>query len=138
MVQIHHYKEVISIVHKETEHPHFGEVVYDKQGNPVCHICGKGFKKLLTHVWQKHELSGNEYKETFGLEKKKGITSEETRELLRQRVKEHYDLVVIQNLIKGGVRSRFKYGDEGRTKDKVSEQTRRQLVTRLLGKGKGR
>lgn len=125
------------IIQKETDHPHYGEVVYDANGNPICHICGKGFRKLLSHVWQKHELYGNEYKEMFGLDKKKGIMSEEAKELLRQRVKENYDKVVTKNLLKGGEGSRFKAGGTGRTKDKISEQTRRQLVKRLIGKGKG-
>jgi hypothetical protein len=81
----------------------------------VCHICGKSFKKLLSHVWQKHELSAEEYKEMFGLEKRRGIMNEEAREVLRQRVKENYDLVVSQNLLKGGQQSRFRTGSRGRT-----------------------
>lgn len=64
--------------------------------------------------------------------------NEEAREVLRQRVKENYDLVVAKNLLKNGQQSRFKAGGRGRTKEQVSEQTRRQLVTRLIGKGKGR
>jgi hypothetical protein len=91
---------------------------------------------LLSHVWQKHDLLADEYKEMFGLDKKKGILNEDAREVLRQRVKENYDVVVAQNLLKNGQRSRFKYGSGGRTKDKVSEQTRRMLSQRISKKRK--
>jgi hypothetical protein len=65
-------------------------------------------------------LSAEEYKEMFGLEKRRGIMNEEAREVLRQRVKENYDLVVSQNLLKGGQQSRFRTGSRGRTKEQIS------------------
>ena len=107
--------------------PKYGEVKYDYRGYPICHICGKSFKKLLSHVWQKHGLTAYEYKKQFGLDTTKGIIYEGTRKKLQKSVSRHYNLVVIKNLIKGGEKTRFKEGSKGRTKDQVSEQTRKML-----------
>lgn len=119
------------IIYQEINHPHFGEVTYDVKGNPVCHICGKSFKKVLSHVWQKHGISAKEYKYMFGLDTKKGIASEDTREKLRKSVKNNYDVVVEKNLNKRGKISRFSKGYKGRTRDMISEQTMRRLVDRI-------
>lgn len=68
----------------------------------------------------------------YGLDVGKGLCSEEYKELLREYVRENYDKVVEENLIEKGKKTRFVYGDVGRPKDKVSEQSRRRLV--MLGK----
>ena len=57
--------------------------------------------------------------------------SEESTELARQRNKENYDLVVEENLLKGGEETRFEENHRGRTKDQISEQTRRRLIKQL-------
>jgi hypothetical protein len=114
-------------IEKEVNHPYFGEVKYDDKGLPLCHICGKSFRKLLNHVWQKHGIYEKEYKLTFGLDTGKGICCQETRERLQQAIKDNYDIVVSDNLLKNGSRTRFKSGGMGRTRDKLSEQSRRRL-----------
>lgn len=122
---------------KQTDHPHYGEVVVDKDGKVVCHICGKSYNKLLSHVWQTHGLSKHEYKEMFGLDSSKGIISESTKTKLQKAVEKHYAVVVEKNLITNGSATRYEAGHPGRTRDKVSEQTRRALTTRIAGlKGK--
>lgn len=113
---------------KCTEHPHYGELIYNAQGLLVCHICGRAFKKLGAHIWNSHHILTRTYCEMYGLDLGKGLCSEEHRELLRENVMKHYDEVVGKNLIQGGVETRFCPGSEGRPKEKVSEQTRRRLV----------
>lgn len=113
------------------ELPEYGEVAYSPEGKPICHICGKAFDKLIAHVWQIHRLRAREYKKEFGLDVIKGIMSKESTEIARQRNKENYDLVVEENLLKNGKKSRFKDEHRGRTKDQVSEQTRRRLIKQL-------
>lgn len=105
----------------------YGEVSY-KYGKPVCHICGKYFDKLMTHVRQKHNMTAYEYKKEFGLDVTKGIVSERYKELKRQKVMEHYDLCIKQNLIKKGAGTRYQKGSPGRTRDKMSYQTKMRLV----------
>jgi len=102
----------------------YGVVEYI-DGNPVCEICGKSFKRLMTHVRQKHNMSAIEYKKKFGLNTSKGIISDVSRELSRKRVEENRH--VLENIIEGGKKTRYSKGHEGRTKDKVSEQERLRL-----------
>ena len=66
-----------------------------------------------------------------------GILSEESRELARKRAYENYDVVIVENLLKKGKKTRFKKGSQGRVKEKVSEQTRRVLVERIKNAKKG-
>lgn len=113
------------------EQPKYGEVSYSPEGKPICHICCKAYDKVLSHVWQVHKLSAREYKRDFGLDVIKGIMSEESTEIARQRNKENYDLVVEENLLRRGEESRFEENHRGRTKDLVSEQTRRRLIKQL-------
>lgn len=110
------------------ELPKFGEVSYDKDGKVICHICGKAYDKVVSHVYYKHGMIAREYKRKFGLDVGKGLCSEETKEILRGHVKTYYDSVVMINLMENGSKTRFEKGSKGRTKDMVSEQTKRKLV----------
>lgn len=109
----------------------YGIIEYDDNGLPKCEICGKYFKRVLPHVRQKHDMSEKEYKLQFGFDLKKGICSKESSELSRQKTYDNYDKCISKNLIIGGLNTRYADGDEGRTKDKVSEQTRLRLKKRL-------
>lgn len=102
--------------------PKKGEILYDAQNRPICHICGRAYNKLMSHARLTHGVSAKEYKEMFSLSKKKGIVSPETAELLRAHVRKNYEIVVSSNLMKGGSGTRFEKGYEGRTKDKLSLQ----------------
>jgi len=106
----------------------YGKIEYDSKGKPICEICGKSFKRVLSHARQKHDINERDYKVTYGLDLKKGICSEESSEKTRIKTLENFDKVIKDNLINKGSKSRFKNGDKGRTKDKVSEQTRIALV----------
>ena len=118
--------------------PNYGEVALSPDGKPICHICGKAYDKVLAHVWQIHEMSAYDYKLEFGLDVGKGIMSEESTELASTRLHENYDVVVVENLLEKGKSTRFTDGHKGRTKDLVSEQTRRRLVKQLkINDGRG-
>lgn len=47
--------------------PSPGVIEYDKYGYVICHICGKAYKKLGSHVYYAHKMTTSEYKEKFGL-----------------------------------------------------------------------
>ena len=113
--------------HPQHDLPDKGELKYDELGRPICHICGRAFNKLLTHVKQRHKMTPEEYKETFGLENGKGIVSDKFREVARQNVLDNYDVVVTENLMNKGTKTRFKSGCKGRTKDQVRLQTKNKL-----------
>ncbi len=117
----------------EYEHKDFGHIKYDKEGKPVCHICGKSFHKLMSHVRQIHGLSAREYKVMYGLNVGKGILSENSRAKCQRAVKKHYNVVVTSNLIDQGEKTQFKKGSTGRTRNQLSEQERiriRQMTKR--------
>lgn len=112
----------------------YGIIEYNEEGKPMCEICGKYFDRVIAHARQKHFINEKEYKKSFGLDLRKGICSRESSEKSRERVFENYHKSVEVNLISKGKRSRFTKGSEGRTKEKVSEQTRIMLKERLKTK----
>jgi hypothetical protein len=109
----------------------YGIIEYDVEGNPKCEICGEFFKRVVAHVRQKHNLNEKEYKLKFGFDLKKGICSKESSERTRIKTLSNYHKCVQKNLLLKGKKSRFKEGDPGRTKDKVSQQTKLRLRERL-------
>lgn len=47
--------------------PKYGKIEYDVNGRVVCHICGRAFIRLGSHVQQRHNMTIKEYKKEFGL-----------------------------------------------------------------------
>jgi hypothetical protein len=109
----------------------YGVIEYNAEGKPKCEICGEHHDRVLSHVRQKHGMSAKDYKVKFGFDSRKGICSKESSEKTRRKTLENRELVIDKNLIQKGSKSRFKKGHEGRTKEKVSEQTRIALKERL-------
>lgn len=122
----------------------YGIIEYNQNGLPKCEICGQYFKRVLPHVRQKHFMTEREYKIMFGFDVKKGITSKESKEKSREAIMRNYERCITENLSKGA-KYRFKKGSSGRTKNKVSQQTKIMLIERAknsmhddLRKQKGR
>lgn len=123
---------------KQTSHPHYGEIIYDTNGLLVCHICGKGgFRALGHHVRQAHKDEVENmiaYKKLYGLDVKRGILIEETRLVKARKTKANGTM---SNLMgEHSIEHRFKKGDAGRTKDKISEQTKRRMANRNKEQGR--
>lgn len=112
--------------------PNYGEVAYNDSGLPICHICGRAYKKILAHVWQIHNMDATEYKKEFGLDMGKGIMCEESKELARINNIKNFDKVVKKNLLEKGKKTRFITGHKGRTREMLSEQTRRILIQNTM------
>ena len=110
--------------------PPAGEIVYDEQLRPICHICGRAYNKLMSHARLKHDLTAIEYKKLFGLNTTQGIISPITADILRRHVDRNYDAVVKENLMVCGVDTRFEKGSKGRTKEKLSLQALKGLKNR--------
>lgn len=47
--------------------PQKGVIEKDYRGYIVCHICGKAYKRLGSHIKESHDMTIAEYKEDFGL-----------------------------------------------------------------------
>ena len=54
--------------------PPIGEIHYDTDGNILCHVCGRSFKKLTQHLKHKHRISTDEYREKFELNRTSKLT----------------------------------------------------------------
>ena len=109
----------------------YGIIEYNDEGLPMCEICGKHFNRVISHVRQKHDMNERDYKLLFGFDLNKGVCSKESSERSRIKAFENYDTVIAINLKEKGCKSRFKVGCEGRTRDKVSQQTFLALKERL-------
>lgn len=94
-----------------------------------CLECGKSFLRPCSHVWQVHGLSARDYKALHGLDVRRGIATEEYRDRMREHVVKNYKKVVEKNLIKNGIKSRFKKGDHTAGVYERSNQT----LTRIRG-----
>lgn len=114
---------------KVFEKPPYGVIGYDPEGKPICHICGRSYKKLISHVIQQHHISQEEYKTQFGLDKSKGIMCEESTQIARQRNKEHYEKVVKENLLEKGKETRFEEGHHMGKNRYFSEQSRKKFLS---------
>jgi hypothetical protein len=101
----------------------YGVIEYNEEGLVKCEVCGDYFHRPIAHARQKHDISAKEYKKQFGFDMTKGICSKESAEISRVHNKANYAKVVTKNLLKKGKSTRFKNGDAGRTRDKVSHQT---------------
>lgn len=51
----------------ENKPPNPGEIAYDSRGFVICHICGRAYKRLGSHIKESHHMTISEYKKEFGL-----------------------------------------------------------------------
>lgn len=108
-----------------------GIIEYNEEGLPKCEICGNFFKRVLTHVRQKHFIEEREYKTEYGFDLGKGICSKESSLKSREAVLRNSEKCIGDNLLNKGANTLFLEGHKGRTKEQVSEQTRIYLKERL-------
>lgn len=47
--------------------PKLGKIEYDYRGYVICHICGRAYKRLGSHIKESHNMTIAEYKEKFEL-----------------------------------------------------------------------
>lgn len=98
-----------------------------KEGKKQCLICGKWYNKPVSHAYNYHGVDKRSYKEAFGLDVRRGIVAEVTKEKLQEAVKNNFELVVKQNLITKGKNTRFTRGDPTIGKYERSQQTKERL-----------
>ena len=47
--------------------PKLGKIAYDSRGYVICHICGRAYKRLGSHIKESHGMTIAEYKAKFEL-----------------------------------------------------------------------
>ena len=93
-----------------------------------CLICHKYYRKPMSHAWQVHGTTAREYKDNYQLEQK-GLIPDDDRKILREHVYKHKDIVITQNLIKKGRKTRFKGGKDWDYNYKRKPETLKRLST---------
>lgn len=83
-----------------------GVPLYNKDGKPICFICGKSFERLIAHVRQKHHMQGYEYRKNYGFCKSFAFISQNSKEKISKITKGHKH-IIFNNLIKAGNKTRF-------------------------------
>lgn len=89
--------------------PKHGEITRDARGFVICHICGRAFKRLGSHIKESHGLTIAQYKEMFGL-CNNAKTTEHTYSQHMRDLAYQYDMP--QRLQETGRETRIKKGDK--------------------------
>lgn len=89
------------------ELPNAGEIRRASNGDPICHICGMAYRKLGNHIAFKHHMTQNEYRDMFKLYHNTKLSNYEYIDKMSQYNNIHKDIVVKENLIKGGKKTRI-------------------------------
>lgn len=89
--------------------PDKGIIAHDYRGYVVCHICGKAYKRLGSHVKEKHHMSIAEYKAEFELCNNARTTEENYSKHMHNLAYKH-DMP--KQLIETGVATRVKPGQK--------------------------
>lgn len=91
--------------------PKMGEVSYDSRGYVICHICGRAYIRLGSHIKETHHLTISEYKERFGLCNR----SKTTEKCYSQHMQDlAYRYGMPDKLIEMGKKTRIKKGQKVR------------------------
>lgn len=88
--------------------PAAGTIAYDDQGKVICHICGKSFVRLGSHIKESHGLTIAEYKEQFGLCHGAQTTEKSYSSVMSRHAKENG---MDRQLLEAGKATRIKKGD---------------------------
>lgn len=88
--------------------PSRGEIARDSRGFVVCHICGRAYKRLGSHIRESHGMTIAEYKEMFGLCSNSRTTEHEYSELMRRHAIENN---MPEQLLAAGFNTRIKTGE---------------------------
>lgn len=88
--------------------PGAGTIAYDDQGKIICHICGKSFVRLGSHVRESHGMTISKYKEKFGLCRNARTTQKSYSEIMRKHA---IDNDMDKKLLISGKATRIQSGD---------------------------
>ena len=69
--------------------PQPGTIQKDDRGYVICHICGRSYKRLGSHVKESHEMTITQYKEMFGLCRRSRTTEDNYSKVMHDYAREH-------------------------------------------------
>ena len=86
-----------------------GKIEYDERGFVICHICGRAYIRLGSHLKETHNMTAAEYKEKFGICNNTKLTKKSYSEHMKKLA---YENGMPERLLESGKETRFKKGDE--------------------------
>jgi NMD protein affecting ribosome stability and mRNA decay len=95
--------------------PEYGTIQRDETGKVICHICGKSYTRLGSHIRESHGMTIAEYKETFGLCSNSRTTEKSYSQTMRDKAYEHG---MDKQLLEAGKPTRIKAGQTDKRKNK--------------------
>ena len=95
--------------------PEHGRIQYDANGTVICHICGRAYARLGSHIKESHNMTIKEYKEMYGLCARARTTADNYSNTMRTLAYHHH---MDEQLIAVGQKTRFQKGDATARKDK--------------------
>ena len=90
-------------------------IKYDINGKVICHICGRAYTRLGSHVKESHDMTIEEYKEKFGLCKRAKTTESSYSNMMHRYAKEYK---MDEHLLVVGQATRIKRGQTDMRKGK--------------------
>jgi NMD protein affecting ribosome stability and mRNA decay len=95
--------------------PEPGRIEYDATGKVICHICGRSYARLGSHVKESHDMTIESYKEQFGLCKRTKTTEMNYSKMMHNYAKQNK---MDNMLLDVGVSTRIKKGENDKRKGK--------------------
>lgn len=95
--------------------PEAGKVEHDESGKVICHICGRSYVRLGSHIKESHDLTIAKYKEMFGLCSRTRTTeSGYSQTMHNHAINKGMD----KRLLEAGKSTRIKKGETDKRKNK--------------------
>ena len=95
--------------------PERGRIEHDVTGKVICHICGRAYTRLGSHVKESHNMTIEEYKEEFGLCKRSKTTESYYSHVMRSHA---FNNKMDERLLEAGRNTRIQKGQTDMRKGK--------------------
>ena len=110
--------------------PPKGVIHYAPNGDAICHICGEAHRKLGNHISNRHHMSQNEYRDMFELYHNTKLSNYEYIKNMSQINNKYRDIVVKENLIKRGEKTRITH-ENGLSGRKFQHKVSKKILENL-------
>ena len=97
--------------------PPKGRIMHDARGCIICHICGRAYVRLGSHVRESHGMTIDEYKKKFGLCSRARTTEDSYSKTMSQN---SYKYGMDKRLMEAGKSTRIKKGETRMRKGKAT------------------
>ncbi|MGL5713386.1 MAG: MucR family transcriptional regulator [Paraclostridium sp.] len=116
-----HYKE-----HPVNPLPPKGVIALDDDGLLICHICGRAYDKLASHLRYKHGTTQEDYKKEFGLNRTAKLISENHKQKLRKNLVQVKDIREVGKATQGStVETNHRRGKKERLQAKINRENKK-------------